>query len=377
MGAMKVPLLDTAGENGVIEAELKAAFDRVLKSGRYVLGEEVEAFERRAAEYLGVRHAIGVSSGTDALLLALMALGVGEGDEVLCPSFTFFATAGSIARTGARPVFVDVLEDTFNIDVADATRKVTDRTRAIMPVHLYGQSADMDAVMELAEVHELAVVEDAAQAFGANYGGRRVGSIGEFGAFSFYPTKNLGALGDAGLLTTNEDSFAETARCLRVHGGHARYYHDYVGGNFRLDALQAALLSVKLGRIDEYAAKRREHASRYLELLAPVAEESPELVLPHVGEEDGHVWNQFTIRVRGEGRRDALREHLAETGVAAEIYYPLPLHRQNCFRELGAVDLPVSDRLAKEVLSLPNWPGLTDEQIEQVTGAIAGFLENI
>lgn len=370
---MDIPLLDLKAENLALEKEFKESFDRVLRSGWYCLGEEVTKFEQKAADCLGAPHAIGVSSGTDALLLALMALGVGEGDEVLCPAFTFFASAGSIARIGATPIFVDVLEETFNIDVADAGRKVTDRTRAIMPVHLYGQVADMAAVMELAEEHDLAVLEDAAQCVGARGDGRAAGAIGEFGAFSFYPTKNLGALGDAGLLITHDDSLADLARKLRVHGGHKRYYHDYVGGNFRLDAIQAALLSHKLDHLDEYITGRRENAVRYGERLADVAAENPQLVLPAFEEGDSHVWNQYTIRARGN-RRDGLMQHLADHGVASAIYYPVPLHCQKCFVELKQGPLPVSERLAEEVLSLPNFPGMSDQQIDRVTGLIAGFL---
>jgi dTDP-4-amino-4,6-dideoxygalactose transaminase len=373
---VKVPLLELAAENRAMEDELKEAFDRVLKSGTYILGEEVTAFEELAADYLGVRHAIGVSSGTDSLLLALMALGIGEGDEVLCPSFTFFATAGSIARTGARPVFVDVDEQNFNMDVADAAAKLTDRTRAIMPVHLYGQAADMEAVMELAKEYELAVVEDAAQALGAKFDGRRVGTIGTLGAYSFYPTKNLGALGDAGLLVTNDDCLGDLARELRVHGGHQRYYHDHVGGNFRMDALQAALLAPKLARLDDYTTCRRHNAAGYLERLLPVAGRHSELLLPNNPGDESHVWNQFTIRLLGDQRRDDLKRYLSQHGVGSEIYYPLALHQQKCFEDIGGPSLPISERLAKEVLSLPNYPGLTDSSLDLVTKLVGQFLAN-
>ncbi|MGB0578246.1 MAG: DegT/DnrJ/EryC1/StrS family aminotransferase [Limisphaerales bacterium] len=372
---MDIPLLDLKAENLALEKEFKESFDRVLKSGWYCLGEEVTRFEQKSADLLGVSHAMGVSSGTDALVLALMALGIGEGDEVLCPAFTFFASAGSIARVGATPVFVDVDAETFNINVADAGQKVTESTRAIMPVHLYGQVADMAAVMELAEEHDLAVLEDAAQCFGARGEGHAAGAIGEFGAFSFYPTKNLGALGDAGLLIANEDGLADLARKLRVHGGHQRYYHDFVGGNFRMDAIQAAMLSHKLDRLGDYTAGRRENARRYDERLVNVAAEHPQLVLPGFEAGDSHVWNQYTLRMRG-GRRDALKQHLAEQGIASEIYYPVPLHRQKCFAELKQGPLPVSERLAEEVLSLPNFPGMTDAQIERVSDAIAAFLND-
>ena len=357
------------------------AFQRVLRSGRYILGEEVERFEARCVEYLGVRHAIGVSSGTDALLLALMALGIGVGDEVLCPAFTFFATAGSIARTGAKPVFVDVDDSTFNIDVADAAKRVTKHTKAIMPVHLFGRAADMAAVKSLADEHGLLVIEDAAQAFGAKQGGRSIGTIGDFGAFSFYPTKNLGAVGDAGLLVSNDDELADRARCLRVHGGHRRYHHDYVGGNFRLDALQAALLTVKMGQLDANTARRRENARHYTEMLAPLAKNQPGLILPGAPAEEQHVWNQYTIRLKcgvthavTDAPRDTLRDHLATHDVASEIYYPVPLHRQQCFVDLKSPPLPVSERLAGEVLSLPNHSLLTREQCERVAAAMASHL---
>ena len=369
-----IQMLDTVGENAPLERELSAAFQRVLRSGRYILGEEVEQFEARCAEYLGVRHAIGVSSGTDALLLALMALGIGEGDEVLCPAFTFFATAGSIARSGATPVFVDVDERTFNIDVQDAAARITKRTKAIMPVHLFGQAADMAAVKSLADEHGLLVIEDAAQAFGARYCGRSVGSLGHFGAFSFYPTKNLGALGDAGLLTTEEDSLAEMARKLRVHGGRERYYHEHVGGNFRLDSMQAAILSVKMKRLDAGSRRRRANATAYLERLEPLAGEHSCLKLPLAVAAEEHVWNQFTLRLCGEGERDQLKQHLAANGVASEIYYPLALHRQQCFAVPDPPVLPVAERLAREVISLPNHSGLTAAEVDTVCRLLSGFL---
>ena len=376
-------MLDVVSENASLEGELMEAFRRVLRSGRYILGEEVERFEARCAEYLGVRHAIGVSSGTDALLLALMSLGIGAVDEVMCPAFTFFATAGSIARTGAKPVFVDVDESTFNIDVADAAKRVTKHTKAIMPMHLFGRAADMAAVKSLADEHGLLVIEDAAQAFGAKQGGRSIGTIGDFGAFSFYPTKNLGAVGDAGLLVSNDDELADRARCLRVHGGHRRYHHDYVGGNFRLDALQAALLTVKMGQLDANTARRRENARHYTEMLTPLAKKQPGLILPSAPAEEQHVWNQYTIRLHvgsvrpgSTSARDSLREYLSSHGIASEIYYPIPLHQQKCFEALNSNSLPVSERLANEVLSLPNHPMLTENQCENVADLIQEFMIN-
>lgn len=368
-----IAMLDAVAENAPLEPVLTEAFLRVLRSGRYILGAEVETFESRVADQLGVEHAIGVSSGTDALLLALMALGIGEGDEVLCPAFTFFATAGSIARLGARPVFVDVDEHSFNLDVGDAERRITEKTRAIIPVHLYGRAAQMNAVAELARKHDLAIVEDAAQAFGSRLDGQAVGSFGEFGAFSFYPTKNLGAFGDAGMLVTNEPQLAEMARCLRVHGGRRRYYHDFVGGNFRLDSLQAALLSAKLDVLDQHARRRCENAELYTEMLTSATERCSDLLLPGAGGPGEHVWNQYTIRLQGAGRRDALREHLERNGVASEIYYPLPLHQQACFEEFADAACPVSERLSNEVLSLPNHPNLAAADIGRISELISRF----
>ena len=277
---MAVPLFDTKIQNNALAADLQAAFARVLASGMFILGPEVQSFERQCADYLGVRHALGISSGTDAILLALMALDIGPGDEVLCPSFTFFATAGCVARTGAKPVFCDVRADTFNLDVTDAARRITPRTKAILPVHLYGQAAEMESVNALARQHGIKVIEDAAQAVGATQGGRRAGSFGDFGAFSFFPTKNLGAFGDAGLLTTNDDVLAERATLLRNHGAHPKYFHKFVGGNFRLDAVQAALLAVKLPHLDGYAQLRAANAARYTEHFAKLPGLGTKLILP-------------------------------------------------------------------------------------------------
>ncbi len=381
---MAVPLFDTKLQNNALAADLQAAFARVLASGQFILGPEVQGFERQCAEYLGVRHALGVSSGTDAILLALMALGIGPGDEVICPSFTFFATAGCVSRTGAKPVFCDVSADTFNLDVADAERRITPRTKAIMPVHLYGQAAEMDALSALARKHSLTVIEDACQAVGATQAGRRVGSLGDFGAFSFFPTKNLGAFGDAGLLTTNNDALAERALLLRNHGAHPKYYHKFVGGNFRLDAVQAALLAVKLPHLDAYAQRRTANAARYTEHftnLAGVAASNAGradawLILPFAQAGNGHTWNQYTLRLPGVGRREALREWLAARQIGTEIYYPVPLHAQECFataRQTDA-DLPVSARLAAEVLSIPIFPELTRQQQDEVIAAVTEFV---
>ena len=390
---MTVSLLDLKAQNGALDAELRAAFERVLRSGHFILGPEVEKFERDLAASNQARHALGVSSGTDALLLALMALGIGPGDEVLCPSFTFFATAGCVARVGATPVFVDSCPVCFNLDVREAERRITARTRAIIPVHLFGQAADMDAVMALAQKHQLRVIEDAAQAMGATYRGQPVGSIGDFGTISFFPTKNLGALGDAGALTTNDPELFARAKILRMHGMEPKYHHAMIGGNFRLDELQAAFLSVKLPHFGSYTAGRQRNAARYTERLlklpgvrvareencgcaqAARAEESARLVLPVAYAHNGHIWNQYTVRVPGAGRRDALRAHLAARGVGCEIYYPVPLHEQACFAALAykPEGLPVAHRLAGEVLSLPVYPELPDAQLEEVCRAVAEF----
>jgi dTDP-4-amino-4,6-dideoxygalactose transaminase len=394
---MPVPLLDLNVQNLALEAELKAAFERVLRSGQFILGSEVQSFEEKIAELAGVRHAIGVSSGTDGILLALMALGVGPGDEVICPSFTFFATAGCISRTGATPVFADSCPYCFNLDVEDAARRVTPRTKAIMPVHLFGQSADMDAVMALSARAGLSVIEDAAQSMGATYRGRPVGGIGVFGMFSLFPSKNLGGFGDGGVLVTDDDDLAARARMLRAHGARPKYFHKYVGGNFRLDPLQAALLSVKLPHYEEYTAKRRANAAYYDERLsaipgvarpsladsrcvkAPGAASLPgdvRVVLPAPYAHSGHIWNQYTLRVLGDGRRDALRTLLIERKIGTEIYYPVPMHRQECFGGLPSAGarLPNAERLASEVLSVPIYPELTRTQQDEVIDAISDFV---
>jgi dTDP-4-amino-4,6-dideoxygalactose transaminase len=366
---MPVPLLDLNRQNGALHTEFLAAFERVLRSGHFIQGPEVEAFERECAAALGAPHAIAVSSGTDALLVALMALGVGPGDEVVCPAFTFFATAGSVARLGATPVFADVRSDDFNLDPADLARRITPRTKAIIPVHLFGQSADMDAILDLAHAHKVAVIEDAAQSFGARYGERCVGTLGDFGTFSFFPSKNLGGFGDGGLVTTTRDDLAERVRLLRTHGAKPKYYHAEVGGNFRLDALQAALLRVKLPHRHAYAAARRANAAAYSAALAPLAA-AGKLVLPADLGRGEHIWNQYTLRVPGASRRDALKAALTAAGIGTEIYYPLPLHRQKCFAQLPPVSLPVSEQLSSEVLSIPVFPELTTSERDHVFAAV-------
>lgn len=368
-----VPLLDLNQQNQPLAAELKDTFARVLDSSQFILGPEVTEFERQVAAGVGATHAIGVSSGTDALLLSLMALDIGPGDEVLCPSFTFFATAGSVSRTGATPVFVDSLDDDFNLDLEDAARRVTDKTKAIIPVHLFGQAADMDAVQRLASAHDLMVLEDAAQSMGTQFGEKKAGTMGDLCAFSFFPSKNLGGFGDGGMITTNDDALAERVRILRVHGGAPKYYHKAIGGNFRLDPLQAALLRAKLGHLPVYIAKRRANAATYLERLAesaPVRE--GRLLLPSEMSGRTHTWNQFTLRVTN-GKRDALMEHLAANQIGSAIYYPVPLNRQECFSNLAGVEarLPICEKMADEVLSIPIYPELSTEQIDHVINTIA------
>ena len=368
-----VPLLDLNQQNQPLAAELKDTFARVLDSSQFILGPEVTEFERQVAAGVGATHAIGVSSGTDALLLSLMALGIGPGDEVLCPSFTFFATAGSVSRTGAIPMFVDSLGDDFNLDLEDAARRVTDKTKAIIPVHLFGQAADMDAVQRLASAHDLMVLEDAAQSMGTQFGEKKAGTMGDLCAFSFFPSKNLGGFGDGGMITTNNDALAERVRILRVHGGAPKYYHKAIGGNFRLDPLQAALLCAKLGHLPVYIAKRRANAATYLERLVestPVRE--GRLLLPSEMSGRKHTWNQFTLRVTN-GKRDALMEHLAANQIGSAIYYPVPLHRQECFSNLAGVEarLPICEKMADEVLSIPIYPELSPEQIDHVINTIA------
>jgi dTDP-4-amino-4,6-dideoxygalactose transaminase len=386
---MPVPLLDLNRQNSPLHPELMTACERVLRSGHFIQGPEVEAFERECATALGAPHAIAVSSGTDALLVALMALDIGPGDEVIVPSFTFFATAGSVARLGATPVFADVCPACFNLDPADVARRITPRTKALIPVHLFGQSADLDALLALAKAHDLAIVEDAAQSFGAKYRDRCVGTLGDFGTFSFFPSKNLGGFGDGGLVTTHRAELAERVRLLRTHGAKPKYYHAEVGGNFRLDALQAALLRIKLPHRQAYAAARRANAAAYTAALlalpgvstvapspsAPCAcqggsgscpsaafTSDARLIVPSAVTPGDHIWNQYTLRVPGPGRRDALKKHLTAAGIGTEIYYPLPLHQQKCFAHLPPVTLPVSEQLAAEVLSIPVFPELGEAE---------------
>jgi dTDP-4-amino-4,6-dideoxygalactose transaminase len=383
--ARAVPLLDLKEQNSRIGQEIRSAIDRVIESQHFILGPEVEALEREVAAYSQCQYGIGVSSGTDALLVALMALDIGPGDEVITTPYSFFATAGSIARLGARPVFVDIDPSTFNILPEKIEERINDRTRAVMPVHLYGQMAEMDKIMEVARRHKLYVIEDAAQAIGAEYKGRRAGSIGDLGCFSFYPTKNLGGFGDGGMVTTNDSRLDERVRRLRNHGYTARYYNKEVGGNFRLDAIQAAVLRVKLKYLDEWTEARRHNAARYrtlfeqaqlalsgLDQAATLNENA--VLLPSDAQDGRHIYNQFVIRSR---RRDELQSYLKERRIGTEIYYPVPLHLQECFAGMGwsEGDYPHSERAARETLALPIYPELTTEQQTIVVETIKEFFD--
>ena len=366
---MKVPLLDLTAQYAAIRDELDDAVARVVRSQRFVLGPVVEACEEAVARHVGARHGIGVSSGTDALLLALMVEGIGPGDEVVTTPFSFFATAGAIARVGATPVFADVDPVTLNLDPARMAERITERTRAIIPVHLFGQMAEMAPIMAVARERGVTVIEDAAQAIGAHHDGIRAGSLGDYGCFSFFPTKNLGGWGDGGLVVTNDPARAQRLRSMRVHGETSRYHHRFVGGNFRLDALQAAVLQAKLPHLERWIAARIANAALYTRLLGPFAERCGDrLRLPQVVT-DHHVFNQYVVRVAD---RDRVRAELEAAGVGTAIYYPVPLHLQECFSSLGhrRGDLPVSERAADRVLALPVFPELAEAQIRHVAGAI-------
>lgn len=370
---MKVPLLDLTLQYESIRHEIEPVVQAVMASQQFILGRKVEECERELAAYCGTAHAVGVSSGTDALLLSLMAEGVGPGDEVITTPFTFFATAGSIARLGARPVFVDIDPATYNIDVSRIEAKVNARTKAIIPVHLFGQMADMTVIMNLAGRHGLAVIEDAAQAIGAEDQGRRAGSIGHTGCFSFFPSKNLGAFGDAGLVTAQDAERAERLTVLRGHGMKPKYHHKWIGGNFRIDALQAAIISVKLRHLDTWTEARQCNARRYLELFAGKGLLRPDAVQTPKAVKSRHVFNQFIVRVP---RRDEARAFLADRGIGTEVYYPVPLHLQECFAYLGYKrgDFPHSEAAALETLALPIFPELTEDQAEWVVHSLADFL---
>ena len=366
---LRVPLLDLHRQYAPLRGAILAAITRVADSQRYIMGPEVEAFEAELAGHLDVRHAIGVSSGTDALLLALMTLGIGPGDEVITSTYSFFATAGVIARLGATPVLVDIDAETFNLDPAAVARAMTNKTRAIVPVHLFGLSADLDPILADAARSGVPVVEDAAQAIGAIYKGRPVGGLGTLGCFSFFPSKNLGAFGEAGLLTTNDATLASRARVLRDHGMQPRYYHHLVGGNFRMDEMQAAVLRVKAPYLQAWSEARRTNATRYHSLFRDAGlDELIQLPVEPVGRQ--HIFNQFVIRTSD---RDALKQHLDASGIGNAIYYPVPFHLQPCFAYLGLTSgaFPEAERAARETLALPIFGELTVDEQRAVVGAIA------
>jgi len=357
MSEVKIPIYDPSPEIEELWDEIQAAVHRVLRSGRYILGPEVEAFEHEVAEYLGVKHAIGVNSGTDALVIGLRALGIGPGDEVITTPFTFFATAEAISLVGATPIFVDIDPKTFNINPELIPEAITSRTKAILPVHLYGQAADMDPILEIARAHGLKVLEDTAQAFGGEYKGKKLGTLGDAGAFSFFPTKNLGGVGDGGLIVTNDDQVADLARVLRVHGAKKKYYNEMIGYNSRLDELQAAVLRVKLPYIDEWNEARRKVARTYNELLKA----APEVVTPYEAPYAKHVYNQYTVRILG-GKRDKMQRRLERLGISTKVYYPKPLHCVPPYRGLQPEDGFIANQLSHEVLSIPMGPWVANAE---------------
>jgi dTDP-4-amino-4,6-dideoxygalactose transaminase len=369
---LRVPLLDLQAQYQPLRDDILSALTRVCDSQRFIMGAEIAAVERDLAKMLGVEHAIGVSSGTDALLLSLMALGVKAGDEVITSTYSFFATAGAIARLGARPVLVDVNPATFNIEPSQIAAAITPRTKALIPVHLFGLSADLDPILEDAARAGVPVIEDAAQAIGATYKARPVGGFGTFGCFSFFPSKNLGAFGDAGLLTTNDAGLAKRARLLRVHGMEPKYYHHLVGGNFRMDEVQAAVLRVKTPHLATWTEARRLNASRYVRMFRDAGLDG-RITLPSEPQGCRHIFNQFVIRARG---RDALKRRLDECGIGNDIYYPVPFHLQPCFADLGyrAGDFPNAERAADESLAIPIYGELTVEQQQAVVDTIAEFV---
>ena len=376
---MGVPLLDLKAHHEPLHQEIMAVLEQTFRSQAFILGPDVDKLEERVAAYCQVKYGIGVSSGTDALLIALMALGVGQGDEVITTPYSFFATAGAVVRLGAKPVFVDIDPRTYNIDPSKVGAAMTAKTKAIIPVHLYGQCADMVPIMDLAKRHNVSVIEDAAQAIGSEYqDGRRACSIGTIGCLSFFPSKNLGCLGDGGMVVTNDPEIAERMRVLRVHGSKPKYYHKRIGGNFRLDTIQAAVLNVKLNYLDGWTKRRQENATRYETLFKQSGltrtgkVKLSEPVYHNSGATHYHIYNQFVLRVE---QRDALMTHLKQKGIGAEIYYPVPFHLQECFLYLGYREggFPESERAAKETVAIPIYPELTAEQQTEVVEAIASF----
>ncbi|MDP3148801.1 MAG: DegT/DnrJ/EryC1/StrS family aminotransferase [Ignavibacteria bacterium] len=388
---MKVPLLDLKLQYLSHKKELDEALIRVAESQYFILGKEVEKLESSLKEYLGCKYAIGVSSGTDALLLALMALNIQPGDEVIVPTFSFFATAGVVSRLNAVPVFADADPITFNLDPNEIEKLITPKTKAIIPVHLYGQSAAMDEIMAIAKKHNLKVVEDGAQAIGVQYkDGKKVGTIGDIGCYSFFPSKNLGCFGDGGLVVTDDDELGEMLKIMRVHGGKPKYYHKIIGGNFRIDEIQAAVLNVKLPFLDAWSEKRRQNAKLYTQFFidAALAEDEgklvfdeknkvllPKAVYKNPNVKNYHIYNQYIIRVE---KRDELRKYLSEKEIGTEIYYPVPFHRQECFANLNCndADFPVSNKAASDTIALPIFPELTEEQLKYVVEMIVEFFKS-
>jgi dTDP-4-amino-4,6-dideoxygalactose transaminase len=386
---MKVPLLDLKAQYETIKTEAEEAMLRVARSQYLILGPDVDLMEKNLCEYLDCKYSIGVSSGTDALLIALMAIDIMPGDEVIMPTYSFFATAGVVSRLNAKPVFVDCDPVTYNIDPEKIESLITEKTKAILPVHLYGQSCEMDMIMDIATKHGLKVIEDAAQSIGTQYkDGRQVGNIGDIGCFSFYPSKNLGCFGDGGLVTTNDEKLAEKLKILRVHGGMPKYYHKIIGGNFRIDALQAAVLNVKLPHLDSWTKKRQMNADLYTDLFKQngLAEDEgrseydeknrvllPKPVYKEFNLKHYHIYNQYIIRVK---ERDELRKFMTENEIGTEIYYPVPFHLQECFAYLGYKkgDFPLSEECAAETIALPIYPELTKEQIEFTVQTINKFI---
>jgi len=377
---LSIPILDLKAQYATIHDEIHAAIDRVLESQQFILGPEVEALEKEVATYSQCQFGIGVSSGTDALLVSLMAIGLQPGDEVITSPYSFFATAGAIARLGARPVFVDVDVDTLNINAAGIEAKITERTRAVLPVHLAGQVADMDVILEIARSHHLFVIEDACQAIGADYKGRRAGSLGHLGCFSFFPSKNLGGAGDSGMVVSNDAVLADRVMLLRNHGHRPKYYSQIIGGNFRMDALQAAILRAKFTYLESWTEHRRQNADCYRRLFFQAGLASDEagskeqmpVLLPKETGWGRHIYHLFQVRVRD---RDKLMAHLAQCGIGTEIYYPVPLHLQACFKGMNFQkgDFPNAERLAQEILALPIYPELSESQIERVVRTIKEY----
>ena len=374
----KVPFFDLTAQFKSIEAEIKSALNEVFKTQQFILGPPIQALEEKIAQYCRTRYAMGVASGSDALVLSLMALGIGAGDEVLLPPFTFFATAGSVSRLGAIPVFVDIDPETYNIDPFKIEEKITSKTKAILPVHLFGQCADMDPLLQIAKTKKLLIIEDAAQALGAEYKPkagseeRRAGQIGNLGCFSFYPTKNLGAFGDAGMVVTDHHDFAEKVQILRVHGSQPKYFHKSIGINSRLDTMQAAILLVKFKYLEKWTLERQKKAERYQLLFQDALSSVNGLKLPTIQYQNRHIFHQYVIRVP---ERDRLKKYLAEEGIGTDIYYPLPLHLQECFSFLKYKrgDFPNSERAAEEVLALPTYPELPEDHQSLVVDRIKAF----